>query len=453
MESAEGGRVTSLRRQLLAWLIPPYLLVAAVWMGVSYRQYETNISAFMDGQMHALANSYTRPLASDAKQSVVRPLDEQHVQHDGTPIVQLWGDDGRLLVSAWAIPSLRLQSSEGFHTIDADARNWRVYTVLSAPIRVQIVQSDDFRQRVILDSVRKSVEPMVLLIPLSILLVWIATLIALRPVDRLVQAIAQQDERSLVELPLGKVPRELIPLVVSVNGLLKRLRNAFTARQRFVQDAAHELRTPLTAITLQAESLRRRLGSSAGGTELVRLEAGIERMQRLVAQLLKLARQEAALPIDESTAVDLQELIKASIGSLIPLAEERDIDLGLNVTERAVVRGNANDLRSVFDNLLDNALRYTPAGGSIDVSLRHDAGDAVIEFADTGSGIPPDSLKQVFERFYRVLGTGAQGSGLGLAIAQSAAERGGFRIELQNRDDRRGLIARVRFPQIRLSRV
>lgn len=453
MESAEGGRVTSLRRQLLTWLIPPYLLVAAVWMGVSYRQYETNISAFMDGQMHALASTYVHPLASDAKQSVVRPLDEQHVQHDGTPIVQFWGGDGRLLVSAWAIPSLRLQPSEGFHTVNADARNWRVYTVLSDPIRVQIVQSNDFRQRVIFDSARKSVEPMVLLIPLSILLVWIATLIALRPVDRLVHAIAQQDERSLVELPLTKVPRELLPLVVSVNGLLKRLRDAFTARQRFVQDAAHELRTPLTAITLQTESLRRRLGSSAGGTELVRLEAGIERMQRLVEQLLKLARQEAALPVDESTAVDLQELVKASIGNLIPLAEERDIDLGLNATEKVVVRGNANDLRSVFDNLLDNALRYTPAGGSVDVSLHHDAGDAVIEFADSGPGIPPDSLKQVFERFYRVLGTGAQGSGLGLAIAQSAAERGGFRIELQNRDDRSGLIARVRFPQTRLSPV
>jgi signal transduction histidine kinase len=422
-------------------------------MGVSYRQYETNISAFMDGQMHALANTYVHPLTSDAKQSVVRPLDEQHVQHDGTPVVQFWGNDGRLLVSAWAIPSLRLQPSEGFHTVNADARNWRVYTVLSDPIRVQIVQSNDFRLRVIFDSARKSVEPMVLLIPLSILLVWIATLIALRPVDRLVHAIAQQDERSLVELPLTKVPRELLPLVVSVNGLLKRLRDAFTARQRFVQDAAHELRTPLTAITLQTESLRRRLGSSAGGTELVRLEAGIERMQRLVEQLLKLARQEAALPVDESTAIDLQELVKASIGNLIPLAEERDIDLGLNATEKAVVRGNANDLRSVFDNLLDNALRYTPAGGSVDVSLRHDAGDVVIEFADSGPGIPPDSLKQVFERFYRVLGTGAQGSGLGLAIAQSAAERGGFRIELQNRDDRSGLIARVRFPQTRLSPV
>jgi signal transduction histidine kinase len=292
---------------------------------------------------------------------------------------------------------------------------------------------------------------MALLIPLSILLVWIATLLALRPVDRLVHAIAQQDERSLAELPLSKIPRELMPLVVSINGLLQRLRNAFAARQRFVQDAAHELRTPLTAITLQAESLRRRLGNSVDDTELTRLDAGIERMHRLVAQLLGLARQEAAQPIDGSTVVDLQELIKASIGSLIPLAEKRGIDLGLKATEHAVISGDANDLRSVFDNLLDNALRYTPAGGSVDVTLRHDDGEAVIEFVDTGTGIPPELLEQVFERFYRVLGTGAQGSGLGLAIAQSAAERGGFHIELQNRHDRTGLMARVRFPRGGLS--
>ncbi|GAB2544311.1 ATP-binding protein [Rhodanobacter koreensis] len=443
--------MTSLRRQLLAWLIPPYLLVAAVWLGVSYHQYEINISAFMDGQMHALANTYAHQSPVLAERSAVRPLDEQHVQHDGTPIVQLWKDDGRLLVSSWSIPSLALQPSEGFHAVDAEGRHWRVYTVLSSPTRVQIVQSNDFRQRVILDSARKSVEPFALLIPLSMLLVWVATLLALRPIDQLVRAIVQQDERSLAELPLGKVPRELMPLVVSINGLLKRLRDAFAARQRFVQDAAHELRTPLTALTLQAEGLRRKLGNPVGDTELARLDAGIERMHRLVAQLLKLARQEAAQPIDGSTAVDLQQLVKESIGSLIPLAEQRDIDLGLKGTVQAVVRGDANDLRSVFDNLLDNALRYTPADGSVDVTLRHDGGEVTIEFADTGPGIPPELLEQVFERFYRVLGTGAQGSGLGLAIAQSAAERGGFHIELRNRHDRTGLIARVRFPQASLS--
>jgi signal transduction histidine kinase len=447
MAGPEERRVTSLRRQLLLWLIPPYLAVAAIWMGVSYHQYETNISAFMDGQMHALANTYAHQLESDGRKSPVRTLDEQHVQHDGNPVVQLWKEDGQLLASSWPIPSLGLQPSEGFHTVGTDGRHWRVYTVLSSPVRVQIVQSNDFRQRVILDSARKSVEPMVLLIPLSVLLVWVATLCALRPVDRLVHAIAQQDEYSLAELPLGNVPRELMPLVVSVNGLLKRLQSAFAARQRFVQDAAHELRTPLTAITLRAESLRRRMESGVGSTELARLDDGIERMHRVVTQLLKLARQEAAQPIDTSEAVDLEQLVRESMGNLIPLAERRGIDLGLKTTERLVVAGDGNDLRSVFDNLLDNALRYTAAGGSVDVTLCRVAGEAIVEFVDSGPGIPPELLDQVFDRFYRVLGNGAQGSGLGLAIAQSAAERGGFRIELLNCHDRTGLIARVRFPQ------
>jgi signal transduction histidine kinase len=262
-----------------------------------------------------------------------------------------------------------------------------------------------------------------------------------------VHAIAQQDEYSLAELPLGNVPRELMPLVVSVNGLLKRLQSAFAARQRFVQDAAHELRTPLTAITLRAESLRRRMESGVGSTELARLDDGIERMHRVVTQLLKLARQEAAQPIDTSEAVDLEQLVRESMGNLIPLAERRGIDLGLKTTERLVVAGDGNDLRSVFDNLLDNALRYTAAGGSVDVTLCRVAGEAIVEFVDSGPGIPPELLDQVFDRFYRVLGNGAQGSGLGLAIAQSAAERGGFRIELLNCHDRTGLIARVRFPQ------
>ncbi|HEU5398841.1 MAG TPA: sensor histidine kinase, partial [Gammaproteobacteria bacterium] len=138
-------------------------------------------------------------------------------------------------------------------------------------------------------------------------------------------------------------------------------------------------------------------------------------------------------------------VLRQSLGDLVPLAEARGIDLGLLASEPAEVRADARDLRSVFDNLLENALRYTPAGGRVDVSLKHVDGSLQVEVLDTGPGIPPELLERVFDRFYRVLGNGTQGSGLGLAIAQSAAGRAGMRIELMNRSDCRGLAARVRF--------
>ncbi len=435
--------MTSLKWRLLAWLLPCYLLSAALAIGISYMQYQASVTASMDGQMHALALSYAQG-SDSGKPPVLRPLNAEQVEQHGTGIVQFWSRDGHLVTSSWPVAGLMLQTDEGFRTLASAGHHWRVYTAAPGPLRVQVVQSGDFRRQVIFDLALRAAEPIAFLFPLTAVLLWLAVFLALRPMDRLVQSIARQDERSLGELPLQKVPGELLPLIVSMNGLLLRLKQAFAAQQRFVQDAAHELRTPLTALKLQTENLRHKLGGSAD-VEIARLEAGIERMQRLVEQLLRLARQEAAAPHARDMPVDLREALKESVSALLPLAEARKIDLGFTAAEPAEVQADAGELRSVFDNLLDNALRYTPAGGRVDVSLRRTDGDLLVEFTDTGPGIPPELLERVFERFYRVLGTGTQGSGLGLAIARTAAGRGGMHIELLNRGDRSGLVARIRF--------
>jgi len=437
--------MTSVKRQLLAWLLPLYVGSAIVAMLVSYRQYEASIGAFMDGQIHALANSQLQQLAISTALPPVRSVDEEHIQHAGTPVIQFWTRDGKLLASSSAVPALGLQSTTGPHTVVAGG-NWRTYTLLSSPVSVQILQSNEFRHRVMLDSAWKSAEPVLLLIPLSVVLLWLAVYRALRPLDHVVQTITRQDERNFVELPLEKAPAELIPLIESMNGLLARLQEAFATQQRFVQDAAHELRTPLAALVLQAERLRGKVGGTAL-EELDRLEAGIQRLHRLVDQLLKLARQEASGPRPEPGLVDLRTILKDCVSELLPLADQRQIDLGFKVFDESRVCTDVNDLRSIFDNILDNALRYTPAGGSVDVSLQSVSGEVTVEFADTGPGISPALLDRVFDRFYRVVGNTAHGSGLGLSIARSAALRGGISVELMNRQDRSGLLARVRLPR------
>ncbi|HET7174858.1 MAG TPA: ATP-binding protein [Gammaproteobacteria bacterium] len=434
--------MNSLRTQLLLWLLPLYLLSAAVILGANYLHYRDSTMAFMDGQMRRLALAYVEQLRGDPRLPTPPPLDEEHVEQDGTVAVQFWDRDGRLLLSStWPVPGLTLQQSEGFHDLDIDGHVWRVYTAPATAPRVQVLQSGEFRRRVALHSAQEAAEPVAILIPVTALLLWLAVWFALRPVDRLVQAIAAQDERSLTALPLQRVPAELQPLIGSMNSLLARLKEAFAAQQRFVQDAAHELRTPLTALKLQVENLKPQLAEG----QSARLESGIERMQRLVEQLLRLARQEAAPQSIDTEPVDVAAVLRQSIGELVPLAEARGIDLGLTAAEPAEVRADARDLRSVFDNLLENALRYTPAGGRVDVSLKQADGAPQVEVLDTGPGIPPELLERVFDRFYRVLGTGTQGSGLGLAIARGAAGRAGLHIELVNRSDRSGLAARVRF--------
>ena len=271
-----------------------------------------------------------------------------------------------------------------------------------------------------------------------------------RAVSRAVQDIgrqaAQQDEHTIAELPMARVPAELAPLVGSFNSLLTRLREAFATQKRFVQDAAHELRTPITAVALQLENVRRDLPPGACQQSFAQLEAGVSRAQRLVDQLLKLSRQEAA-SAEAPVAVDLRGLVHESLDALIALADQRGIDLGLAQTPPAsvplVVRCHAADLRSALDNLVENALRYTPPGGVVDVRLLAEDGRLAMEVVDTGPGIPADMLPRVFDRFFRVPGNDVRGNGLGLSIAQAAAQRCGMRIVLRNREDRPGLVARI----------
>jgi two-component system OmpR family sensor kinase len=172
----------------------------------------------------------------------------------------------------------------------------------------------------------------------------------------------------------------------------------------------------------------------------------VRRAQRLVEQLLRLSRQEAA-GADGAAIVDLQAQLRESMNTLIGLADQRHIDLGFVGPAPAsgplTLHCAPGDLRSVLDNLIENALRYTPQGGVVDVRLLHEQGRVALEVVDTGPGIPPELMPRVFDRFFRVPGTNAEGSGLGLSIAQAAAQRCGLALTLRNRADRSGLVARL----------
>jgi len=212
-----------------------------------------------------------------------------------------------------------------------------------------------------------------------------------------------------------------------------------------VQDAAHELRTPIAAIGLQVENMRQDMTCNAAAERFAHLEAGVRRAQRLVDQLLRLSKQESA-GADGPAIVDLRTQLHESVNTLIGLADQRNIDLGLVGDKPAgpiTLHCAPGDLRSLLDNLIENALRYTPEGGVVDVRLLQDQGHVAVEVVDTGPGIPQELLPRVFDRFFRVPGTGAAGSGLGLSIAQAAAQRAGLLLTLRNRQDRSGLIARI----------
>lgn len=439
-----NGPMCSLRRALMLWLVPMFIIVGVGSAGVTYWSYVKMVGMFLDDQMEQLADALVTNEMPQPPQ-----LTGERVQQWGAYVVQTWTPDGALQVTSFPDANVPLQAESGFHDLAVGDNRWRVLTVTAKKPgghTVQVLQSDNFRQKLAAERAGAAIAPFLLMLPLAMFVLWGVARTMSRALQDIGRQAAQQDEHNIAELSLKHVPQEIVPLVSSFNSLLRRLRDAFSTQRRFVQDAAHELRTPIAAIGLQVENMRNDMNCPAAEARFAHLEAGVRRAQRLVDQLLRLSKQESA-GADGPAIVDLRAQLRESVNTLITLADQRNIDLGLVAPEAAQgpipIACTAGDIRSLMDNLIENALRYTPEGGVVDVRLFTEQGRVAVEVVDTGPGIPQEMLPRVFDRFFRVPGNGTNGSGLGLAIAQAAAQRSGLLLTLRNREDRSGLIARV----------
>lgn len=442
-------KLRSLRSQLLVWLVALHLVAIAATAWFSYVAYGKLVNSFMDDQMRLVAESY----ATHHRAPVLQPVTADAAIHRGAFVVQVWSADaGTQLATSWAGLAVPLQQTAGFgelRTGSGEEAEWRVYT---APVednllqpRVQVLQNISFRENRIVRRALLEGLPILVLLPIALLILWAIVSAVSRSLRAVARDVAAQDENSFSELSLARMPEEIAPLVSAFNSLLARLREAFATQRRFMQDAAHELRTPMTAIGLQIDNLRAHVPPGDAAERFAQLEAGVERAQHLIEQLLRLSRPGTPL-VGARGVVDLAALLRDSVGQLMVLADQRNVDVGFEGHIVPLLTAPPADLRSVFDNLIDNAVRYVPEGGVVDVRLHEVDGHPVVDVVDDGPGIPPELLGRVFDRFFRVSGAPAGGSGLGLAIAQAAGLRHGLRIELANRTDGPGLIARVHMP-------
>jgi signal transduction histidine kinase len=272
----------------------------------------------------------------------------------------------------------------------------------------------------------------------------------LKPLDAMSRAVAKRRPDAMSPLHEGELPQELQPLAGSLNALLARLDEALSAQRRFTADAAHELRTPLAALKLQVELAERTTDAAARSAAFAELMAGVDRAAHLVEQLLTMARLEPEAPARNFMPVDLGALAKDAVVARAVLAADKHVDLGVARLSPVAVRGDPASLAMLIANLLDNALRYTPEGGRIDVAIDDDSGRAVLAVIDTGPGIPVAEREQVFERFHRGNRTGdagdSNGSGLGLSIVRRIADAHRATVALEDGPGGRGLAVRVRFP-------
>jgi two-component system sensor histidine kinase TctE len=300
------------------------------------------------------------------------------------------------------------------------------------PVLVQVAETLEKRAQLASRIVRGVVIPQLIILPLAVLMVWFGLKRGIRPLNHLQARLRQRQPDDLSPITTEEVPQEIAPLVDGMNDLLTRLAANVEAQRRFVSDAAHQLKTPLAGLRTQAELALRTTNAADIGKSMQHLIEGSERATRLVNQLLALARAEGSpTPATASTPQDLQSIARAQTLARVNDALARGIDLGLEGDETPVlVKGNALLLGELVSNLIDNALRYTPRGGTVTVRVHGNAQHCVLQVEDSGPGIMPDERERVFDRFYRVLGNTAEGSGLGLAIVREIAQRHGATIEL-----------------------
>lgn len=447
MDGLQGRLKNSVRVRLSFWLSLTILLTAIA----------TGVFSF------AAAFDQALRLQDDVLRQVASLVDRQHLHAPLSYDVERRAeqeDDLRVTVQYIAdsqappaeAPPLRLPPTlgEGFHTLSLPDDDYRVLVLRQEDgRRLAVAQETDLRDEIARNSALQAVMPFLVLVPL---LLWLVSRLIgqmFRPIASLAEEINRRGEAELHPIAEAPLPVEVRPFASAINRLLGRVGLSMQAQRRFVADAAHELRSPLTAVSLQAERLAKAPMSDEAQERLRDLRRGIDRSRALLDQLLAVARAQAGSDVP-TAPVSVHAVFRRVLEDLLPLAQARSIDIGVEGQGDAQVLAAEVDLTSLVRNLVDNAVRYTPVGGRVDLAVDTRADGVELQVSDTGPGVPEAERTRVFDPFHRVLGSEVVGSGLGLSIVKAITDRLGATVRLDWADEqaRRGLRVRVLFPPL-----
>lgn len=460
--------VPSIQRRVLvlalgAWATGAALLVGGSYLALSHEMnevFEDNLKqvALAVATHHGAYGIVRMPRLAEQLPRVY----EEYGNFDF--VTAAWTRSGVLLHTSDSAAALPFRSRSGLSEVTAGGEKWHLYTIVLEDGIVQAAQRDAARKALATETTSTLFLPSaVLLLVLAALLAW-ALRRGLRPLSNAASDVTARSVEALHPIPLSAHPPELHLLISAINDLMARLGQALSLQRHFLADAAHELRTPMTALRLQLQLLERAGDAAQRTTAIAELRSGIDRAQLLVEQLLQLSRLAPDTPELRREAVDLSVLVRDAVSRFSARADHLSIDLGALTETPVLVQGDSQQLTILLNNLVDNALRYTPAKGRVDVASSMDSGVACLTVTDSGAGIADVEKSRVFERFYRShtsldssrmdtaagqtpgLPIASGGSGLGLAIVREVAERHGAQIGLSEAPSGQGLSVKVRFP-------
>ena len=442
-----SGSAYSLKRRLLLALLGS---IALVWLATavfSYFDARHELDELLDAH---LAQSVSLLLAQTGKES--EEIDTEHMpqlhKRARNVAIQIWENGNTLRLHSASAPAERLSAQdEGFSDAQVSGNRWRVFSAWDAGRRylVQVGERYETREEIAANLAKNLLLPLLFALPLLGLLVWFNVAHGLRPLAELGRQVAGRDPGNLGTLDAEDIPAEVLPLVENLNRLFGRVAQLIESERRFTADASHELRTPLAALKIQAQVARASTSDAERARALNNVLAGCDRATHLVQQLLTLARLDPEDPANKAEACDLRALARNAVAELAPYALSKQIDIDLAEGGAVETKGYAGLIAILLRNLIDNAIRYSPAGGSVQVRAAAENGSATLTVIDQGPGIPADERDKVGQRFYRVLGSEEFGSGLGLSIVKRIAELHAASVSLGEGEQGKGLSVTVKF--------
>jgi two-component system, OmpR family, sensor histidine kinase QseC len=428
----------------IAWLV-------AAWF--THIESREEIDLLFDAQLAESAQVLLGTTRHEIHERIEHGEDQIAITHEYEQKLafQIWGGHDLLLRSSSAPNAPLGKTKDGYSESIINGQPWRVLTRWDTNHEFMIQVAEPLSGRIALARhiTLKMFLPTIIALPVLALLIWFGVGAGLRPLQQLKQEVKQRTANRLEPVSMAGVPEEVEPLVKSLNDLFLRLEEAFEGEKRFTADAAHELRTPLAALKIQAQVALRSKDDIERSSALENVLRGVDRATRLVEQMLSLARVDPDTATTSYRQVDLRSLAASVMADLEPLAKAKKIELiledSLTHNEPCTVLGDEAQLSLLLRNLLDNAIRYTPACGNVSVKvLNTDKVTLVVK--DTGPGIVASEREHVLQRFYRVPGSGQEGSGLGLSIVRRIAELHGAKLELADNKAEGGLLVRVIWP-------
>lgn len=430
----------SLKKRLIGFTSAFCILLGCILVFTAYKSALHEIDEILDAQMEYLAER----VAVDA-----RPIQSHFNTHkryqEEDLFVDVWEYAKQSHLTHEHHILVEPKQKAGFYTQQAASGMWRTYVIPTDKYQIQVSQQESVRQHLAIELAGTMFLPYLLITPFALFGLALVIRRGLKPLDDFKDELSQRNSTSLEAIQQQNYPEELLPTINEMNHLFERISQSQQEQRQFVADAAHELRTPITALNLQTQIL---LSQFPEENNLHNLSKGLARMQHLVTQLLTLAKQDGSLSVQsQPMALKLNDVALNCVEQLMNLAMEKEIDLGFERNDPIHMISIEQSIHSIVFNLIDNAIKYTPSSGIINISVFQDAsGMACIQIEDSGPGIDPALYDQVRKRFYRVHHHLEVGSGLGLSIVDKAIQHLGGELILSKSADLGGLNSLVKLP-------